>query len=144
MHLPNFFNFNFFLQNKIHIFKHSYIHTDYYIMDLKKQVKWLPPEKWNGKYAETNRKIILIFFNWFFSASMPWVPSPCRLSPWGGMDGSSATQLWCSIPGQLCCGVFCVTGWVMCLLHKKRHCYQGKQWHLIQLCTGQSPEPEKS
>ena len=53
--------FYFFLQNKIHIFKHNYIHTDYYIMDLKKQIKWLPLEKWNGKYAETNRKFILYF-----------------------------------------------------------------------------------
>ena len=29
----------FVLQNKMHIFKHNYIHTDYYIMDLKKQMK---------------------------------------------------------------------------------------------------------
>ena len=32
------FIYLFILQNKIHIFKHSYIHTDYYIMDLK-QIK---------------------------------------------------------------------------------------------------------
>ena len=52
----------FFLQNKIHIFKHNYIRTDYYyIMDLKKQIKCLPLEKWNRKYAETNRKFILYF-----------------------------------------------------------------------------------
>ena len=31
--------FLFFLQNIIHIFKHNYLHTDYYIMDLKKQIK---------------------------------------------------------------------------------------------------------
>ena len=31
--------FIFFLQSKIHIFKRNYIHTDYYIMDLKKQIK---------------------------------------------------------------------------------------------------------
>ena len=55
------FYFYLFLQNKTHIFKHNYTHTDYYIMDLKKEIKWLPLEKWNGKYAETNRKFILYF-----------------------------------------------------------------------------------
>ncbi|MDF4825522.1 hypothetical protein P3549_23035, partial [Vibrio parahaemolyticus] len=30
-------------------------------MDLKKQIKCLPLQKWNGKYAETNRKFILGF-----------------------------------------------------------------------------------
>ena len=34
--------FLFLLQNKIHIFKHNYIHTDYHIMDLKKQIKCTP------------------------------------------------------------------------------------------------------
>jgi len=29
----------YFLQNKIHTSKHNYIRTDYYIMDLKKQIK---------------------------------------------------------------------------------------------------------
>ena len=33
-----FFNF-IFLQNKIRTFTHNYIHTDYYSMDLKKQIK---------------------------------------------------------------------------------------------------------
>ena len=29
----------YYLQNKMHTFKHNYIHTDYYILDLKKQIK---------------------------------------------------------------------------------------------------------
>lgn len=40
-----FFYFLFFLQNNIHIFKRNFIHTDDYIMDLKKQIKWLPLKK---------------------------------------------------------------------------------------------------
>lgn len=39
------FLFFIFLQNNIHIFKRNFIHTDDYIMDLKKQIKWLPLKK---------------------------------------------------------------------------------------------------
>ena len=55
---PHRLSQNIFLQNKIRIFKHNYIQTDYYIVDLKKQIVSL----WRSGMENMLRQIGNLFY----------------------------------------------------------------------------------